>query len=845
MNSTSGGQHASGTGADRPATTTILILAAQLLLAGLVVYAYDIEGPTFLRLFVLAAGGFAVSLFLRVRWRLPFFVLLSLAGVFLVFGAADGAWLIGCGLVLIGLCHLPWPFWARVALLLVVGGALAASRAGAFAAPWSSVVWPILGSMFMFRLVIYARSIGTEPKQGRAWAALGYFFMFPNLIFPLFPVIDYQTFRRSHFDKDAAAIYQQGLLWIARGVVHLLLYRLVYQRVVNDAADVEALGDLVQWMLGTFLLYLRVSGMFHLVVGMLHLFGFRLPETHRLYYLSRNFTELWRRINIYWKDFMMSFVFYPVYFRVKKLRPAVAIGISTAAVFVTTWVLHSYQWFWLRGGFPVTPQDILFWGLLGGLVVSGALRELKPGPKRLRASTRWSLVEGLRTSGTFMLFCFLWSLWSAESVGQWIWTLGAAVRVDAKGLLLLGAVVVLLTWLGGRSLDALSSQRPVLRTVAPMALLLVLALPGVQGVLPQAMADKVVALHMTGLNVRDAELQHRGYYEQLDVRARLATQDRDQPAARRDEWQDLPSTGVLRIRDDFLERDLLPDRSVFWNGNWFSTNRWGMRDRDYALEKAPGTLRIALLGPSHVMGNGVSDGETFEALVEERLNREYALPGIDHFEVLNFGVDGYCLTQQVRMLEMRVTDFRPDVVIMTTYAANRTMTQVFVYKILWRGIEIPHDEFRQAVASAGLADFGRQGLPVPFDAWRRLAGAAGIEIRIPSAEIQGRIRWIVDDVAEGAIARFARTTRALDAKPVVLALDAVVDRVSSDLPDRDALEAAGLPTINLLGVYPDGLRAALRVASWDEHPNARGHRLIADRLFPELTQFLDKEFAGE
>ena len=64
-------------------------------------------------------------------------------------------------------------------------------------------------------------------------------------------------------------------------------------------------------MLGTFLLYLRVSGQFHLIVGLLHLFGFRLPETHKLYYLAHSFTELWRRINIYWTDFMMKPVFYP------------------------------------------------------------------------------------------------------------------------------------------------------------------------------------------------------------------------------------------------------------------------------------------------------------------------------------------------------------------------------------------------------------------------------------------------------------------------------------------------------------------------------------------------------
>ena len=75
----------------------------------------------------------------------------------------------------------------------------------------------------------------------------------------------------------------------------------------------------MQFLLATFLLYLRVSGQFHLIVGVLHLFGFRLPETHHLYFLASSFTDFWRRINIYWKDFMMKLVYYPSFFRLQRL----------------------------------------------------------------------------------------------------------------------------------------------------------------------------------------------------------------------------------------------------------------------------------------------------------------------------------------------------------------------------------------------------------------------------------------------------------------------------------------------------------------------------------------------
>jgi hypothetical protein len=190
-----------------------------------------------------------------------------------------------------------------------------------------------------------------------------------------------------------------------------VLYRFVYYNVLNDAESVATLGDLVQFMVGTFLLYLRVSGQFHLIVGLLHLFGFRLPETHKLYYLAHSFTELWRRINIYWTDFMMKTVFYPAYFRLKQRGPKAALGWSTLAVFITTWLLHSYQWFWLRGGFPITPQDVLFWGVLGAFVVIGGLRELGSGAKPRRTTDRWEWRRGLRAANYVLdLLCLVVAL---------------------------------------------------------------------------------------------------------------------------------------------------------------------------------------------------------------------------------------------------------------------------------------------------------------------------------------------------------------------------------------------------------------------------------------------------
>ena len=49
--------------------------------------------------------------------------------------------------------------------------------------------------------------------------------------------------------------------------------------------------------------------------------------------------------------------------------------VSTLLVFVMTWFLHAYQWFWLRGTVFLVWQDVLFWAILGGLVVVNAIYE--------------------------------------------------------------------------------------------------------------------------------------------------------------------------------------------------------------------------------------------------------------------------------------------------------------------------------------------------------------------------------------------------------------------------------------------------------------------------------------
>jgi len=405
-------------------------LAAQLaVLLGAFVY-YDIEEPAFEILAILVSGGFAVHYWLPFAWKEPFYILLSLAGAFVMLQPATAVLLVAVGLALFGIVAADVPWRMRMAGVALVVAVLTYARATlALGVPHD--FWPIFGAIFMFRFIIYVYDAAYAKTRATLREFLTYFFVLPNYYFLLFPVIDFQTHRQSYFKRDIHEVAQQGIAWIGRGTIQLMLYRLVYHwKGPSNAPDqVTTFGALVTTMVLTYSLYLRVSGQFHIIIGFLHLFGYDLPETHRKYLLSRSLTDFWRRINIYWKDFMVKIVYFPVYFRLRRSGEVRAQVVATLVVFVVTWFLHAYQWFWLRGELLFTWPDTLFWGILGGLVTINLLLERKR-PAKAAATAGWrTRLEPLKVISTFFLIVTLWSLWNSTSVPEWVdlvtwWKLG-------------------------------------------------------------------------------------------------------------------------------------------------------------------------------------------------------------------------------------------------------------------------------------------------------------------------------------------------------------------------------------------------------------------------------------
>ena len=408
----------------RRARREFLPILAQLGLILAVAWRYHLEGRAFLILLMTATVALPIHYLLPYRMKKPAFLAASLIGLGLVFGAATAAIVVAMGLALIALARLPVAWMTRALAMLGAAMLLGLTRAGLIGAPVPEVVWPVLGSIFMFRMILYLYELKHAEGPETLIDALTYFFLLPNFCFVHFPVVDYRTFRRGYFAREVHETQRVGLQMITRGILHLLLFRLVYHKLLERPDDVHSIAGLSLFIVCNYLTYLQVSGQFHIACGMLHLFGFSLPETHHNYLLATGFTDYWRRINIYWKDFMVRVVFNPTVFKLKRWGQHAALAAATLVVFVATWALHGYQTFWIRGSWRFSTQDSLFWGILGLLVLVNVQIDAR-APRRARIKcanlTAQSLLSRAgKTLATFATIAILWSLWSSNGVGPWL-----------------------------------------------------------------------------------------------------------------------------------------------------------------------------------------------------------------------------------------------------------------------------------------------------------------------------------------------------------------------------------------------------------------------------------------
>jgi lysophospholipase L1-like esterase len=103
-----------------------------------------------------------------------------------------------------------------------------------------------------------------------------------------------------------------------------------------------------------------------------------------------------------------------------------------------------------------------------------------------------------------------------------------------------------------------------------------------------------------------------------------------------------------------------PGARVNLHGIHYEINNLGLRDRPLKQEKSYGTRRVLNIGDSLTFGYGVRLEETFAKKLENLLNEE----GTKTYESINFGVDGYSVSQELGFFKDKGFLLNPDLIIL-------------------------------------------------------------------------------------------------------------------------------------------------------------------------------------
>ncbi len=271
-------------------------------------------------------------------------------------------------------------------------------------------------------------------------------------------------------------------------------------------------------------------------------------------------------------------------------------------------------------------------------------------------------------------------------------------------------------------------------------------------------------------------------------------------------------------------------------GVYYRTNSAGFRGREYSRAPANGVFRIALVGDSFTMGQGVLEEEAYPHLLERALNAE---AGDTRYEVLNLGIGGLNTRRVVERLIRVGLPYQPHLI---------------VYGCTWNDIKGP--AYRESMASRPLADLR--------DAYEKHADSPSYLLRtfwprwksfeeLFFAKPGTLVFEVLDNYYDNPTAwnDFLRELDRLAAvqkarrTPVVVFVHTALAYLTVFHPFQsvyETIEAAaedrGMPVIQSFDYFHGWTPESLWVGKHDSHPNPVGHRLLAEALHEGLRPHL-------
>lgn len=265
--------------------------------------------------------------------------------------------------------------------------------------------------------------------------------------------------------------------------------------------------------------------------------------------------------------------------------------------------------------------------------------------------------------------------------------------------------------------------------------------------------------------------------------------------------------------DPSLGHEHIKDSEALLQSVVIRTNEWGLRGGPVA-DMPAGGRRILVLGASITLGWGVKEEDTMTALLE----RKFAEKG-EPVQVLNAGIGNYNAERYVKHFFNDLEGLKP--------------TDIVVHYFL-------RDAER---LEAGGGNFFLRNSELAVTLWiamNRLVGPSG------EASIEEHYKAVYDPQSEGyktmeaslkALADYAKANNIRLTLAMVPDVHNLENYPFTDIHSRmkTVAEGMGYRFVDLLPAFGSLKPSEVWAMPGDPHPNALGHKLMADALFPVLS----------
>jgi len=246
----------------------------------------------------------------------------------------------------------------------------------------------------------------------------------------------------------------------------------------------------------------------------------------------------------------------------------------------------------------------------------------------------------------------------------------------------------------------------------------------------------------------------------------------------------------------------------------FRTNALGLRDNPVPEPDSDG-FRILVLGDSVTVGWGVAVEDTFSEQLEGLLTKRLERP----VHVINSGVSGYNTQQELTFLKRHISTMAPDLVILVYVENDVEPKAVNMVDMQYRWENPPNANatllrwswLYRLIYYLGPDLLGSAKLPTTNDGWQQsmeaLAEAHEVSTQYQAGFVTYLYRMLADDLTDS--------------------LQQDISRVA---------EAGQFRFVDTLPWFEKSQFSSLINSFVDTHPNAMGHRIIAEGIARDLLE---------